>query len=154
MCSTDIRYVLCFVALLSVGSPVFAVEALSPQQVQQTDQIYEKLDNQGHEYGGRTQEYIDETNADLQLDQPDGRELQNQQDAENLIQQSQDQKAAPAPAKSKSKSKSKSKPKTKTKPQSKSNGDADFPQIGKPGTTSPPNPTLPMPDDHLPGWLN
>lgn len=53
---------------------------------QEVDQ-FGQMQNDGQERGGRLQEYMDQTNETLQDEQPDQRELLNQQQAEQNLQQ-------------------------------------------------------------------
>lgn len=84
-------------ALMFVTLPCAAVEDLSPQEAQEVDQEYQRLESQGKEQGGATQTYIDETNADLQVQQPTEVELQNQQAAEQLYQEQKTNKPVKPP---------------------------------------------------------
>jgi hypothetical protein len=89
--------------LLFVTLPAAAVEDLSPEEVQQENQIYNQLEQDGQMQGGKTQQYLDETNNVLQRDQPTEVQIQNDAEAERVLRQTQGEMGQPNKATQKAK---------------------------------------------------
>jgi hypothetical protein len=88
MSSSKLSYIFIPAALLFVTTPVAAVEDLSPAEVQEENKIYQELEQQNRIKGGATEEYLDQTNAIFQEEQPTERQLQNDREAQEVLDQS------------------------------------------------------------------